>query len=271
MGICRRVWWHLLGGLIGAALPVGASSEDSVVLRVMSYNMHHGEGIDRRLDLHRVAAVIAAANPDVVALQEVDCHVKRTKGVDQPAVLGELTNMHVAFGANIELQGGSYGNAVLSKYAVVRHVNHRLPRIDQGEQRGVLEVEIAVPGLREPVLLFATHFDHRRDDAERLQSATTINEWVTVTSRPALLVGDLNDTVTSSTLRVLLQQWTLPHAEPLPTVPVAAPTRQIDFILYRPNKRWRAVRVQVLDEAVASDHRALVADLELLPAIDDDP
>jgi endonuclease/exonuclease/phosphatase family metal-dependent hydrolase len=43
------------------------------------------------------------------------------------------------------------------------------------------------------------------------------------------------------------------------------PTKQIDFILFRPAERWKAIEVPVLDEAVASDHRAIFAVLELLP------
>jgi endonuclease/exonuclease/phosphatase family metal-dependent hydrolase len=44
---------------------------------------------------------------------------------------------------------------------------------------------------------------------------------------------------------------------------VNQPTKQIDFILFRPTERWRVVEVRVLDEAVASDHRAIFAVLEV--------
>ena len=49
----------------------------------------------------------------------------------------------------------------------------------------------------------------------------------------------------------------------MPTVPVGKPTRQIDFILVRPAARWKVIETKVLDEAVASDHRAIFAILEL--------
>ena len=42
------------------------------ILKVMSYNIHHGEGTDRRLDLERIAAVIADSGADIVALHELD-------------------------------------------------------------------------------------------------------------------------------------------------------------------------------------------------------
>lgn len=80
---------------------------------------------------------------------------------------------------------------------------------------------------------------------------------------PALLAGDLNDVPDSRTLQELGKQWTRANAEVLPTIPVEQPKQQIDYVLYRPTDRWRLVEVQVLDEATASDHRPLLAVLEL--------
>jgi endonuclease/exonuclease/phosphatase family metal-dependent hydrolase len=51
----------------------------------------------------------------------------------------------------------------------------------------------------------------------------------------------------------------------MPTFPVDRPTRQIDFILFRPSGRWKVVESRVLDEPVASDHRPFFAVLELRP------
>ena len=48
------------------------------------------------------------------------------------------------------------------------------------------------------------------------------------------------------------------------TIPVSKPTRQIDYIMIRPKKSWRVIRSKVLDEAVASDHRAIFAEIELV-------
>ena len=41
-------------------------------LRIMTYNIHVGVGMDKKLDLQRIADVINAARPDLVGLQEVD-------------------------------------------------------------------------------------------------------------------------------------------------------------------------------------------------------
>jgi endonuclease/exonuclease/phosphatase family metal-dependent hydrolase len=125
----------------------------------------------------------------------------------------------------------------------------------------VLEVELEVAGGR--VMLLATHLDHRRPDAERLASAKTINELIGKQTLPALLAGDLNAVPESAVLAEVLKQWTNTTREPKSTIPVDKPERQIDYVLVRPAQRWRVVEARVLDEAVASDHRAVVAEVEL--------
>ncbi|MFG0333039.1 MAG: endonuclease/exonuclease/phosphatase family protein [Maioricimonas sp. JB049] len=258
------------GGLVGirraAREVVFATAPASEPLRlcVLSYNIHHAEGVDRKLDLERIAGVIRAVEPDLVALQEVDRDVRRSESVDQPAELARLTGMEGVFGGNIELQGGGYGNAVLSRLPVIRHENHLLPRFDDGEQRGVLEVEVTLPGDRGRLLLLATHFDHRRNERERIASAGAVNELVAKRpGLPALLAGDLNAVPESEPLRIIGEQWTRSNAEVQPTIPVKEPTRQIDYVLYRPEGRWKVIETKVLDESVASDHRAFLAVLEL--------
>ncbi len=237
---------------------------EPVRLRVLSYNIHHGEGIDGRVDLERIAGAIVSARADLVALQEVDCEVSRSGSIDQPAELARLTGMHVAFGGNIELQGGRYGNAVLSRHPIMEHENHLLPRFDDGEQRGVLVAKTKIPGVGETLLFLATHFDHRSGDGERVASARAINKLIPG-DQIALLAGDLNDDAASATLSLLETVWSRTNHDLIATVPVDHPTRQIDFVLYRPGDRWRVVKTRTLEEAVASDHRAILAELSLRP------
>lgn len=248
---------------------VGVASADAFTplqLRVLTYNIHHAEGVDRKLDLERIARVINDVRPDVVALQEIDQGVSRTDRIDQPAELSRLTKMHMVFGGNIEFGGGKYGNAILSRFPFRQHRNHRLPNRDDGEQRGVLEATIVIPGRAQPLVLFATHLDHRRDDQERFESAQAINALAAKHTSAVLLAGDLNDTSDSRTLREFAKRWTSASDEPLFTVPVDQPDRQIDFLMFRRADRWKVREAQVLPEAVASDHRAVLAILELLPA-----
>ena len=252
--------------LLFVALSSTLQGAEPIQLRVLSYNIHHGQGVDGKLDLNRIANVILSVKPDLVALQEVDQHAARTGSIDQPAELERRTKMSVVFGANIELQGGHYGNALLSRFPITRHKNHLLPNIDNGEQRGVIDAEIELPNTSQKVRLLATHFDHRPHEAERLASAKMINDLAAKSPElPTLLAGDLNATPDSQTLQQLKISWLRANETPLPTSPVQTPTRQIDFILYRPALRWRVLEVKVLDEAIASDHRPLLAVFELLP------
>ena len=68
LGLC------LFFSALGLSLLPGCNSPDitPVVLRVMTYNIHHAEGLDGKVDLERIANVIRQSNADVIALQEVD-------------------------------------------------------------------------------------------------------------------------------------------------------------------------------------------------------
>ncbi len=141
-----------------------------------------------------------------------------------------------------------------------------MPSHHQGEQRGVLVVDLIAPDGRTPFRFFATHLDFRPDDAERMDSVALLAKLAAEPpDRPAILAGDLNSVPESRVLRSLGATWNRTNPEPQPTFPVKQPTRQIDYILQRPATRWRVVEVRVLDEPVASDHRPILAVLELIP------
>lgn len=164
---------------IGLSLFVArvALGDDSKRLRILSYNIHHGEGVDGKLDLERIAGVIRSVSPDLVSLQEVDRKVIRSKSVDQPAELARLCDMKVVFEKNIELQGGEYGNAILSKLPILSHRNHPLPMNNPGEARGVLAAELKWSGHALPLLFLASHFDHRPDPGIGLHPHMPLTNW----------------------------------------------------------------------------------------------
>ena len=70
--------------------PIWVSGDETppMMLRVLTYNIHHGEGTDGRFDLPRLAGVMKSVQPDLVALQEVDEGTTRSGAVRQLAVLG---------------------------------------------------------------------------------------------------------------------------------------------------------------------------------------
>lgn len=226
----RTVFSGLLALLCLAFNMTQATADEPIRLRVLSYNIHHAEGVDRKLDVERISRIVLSVKPDLVALQEVDQKATRTGGIDQAAKLAELTNLEYVFGANIELLGGHYGNAVLSRFPISNHVNHLLPNLNKGEQRGVIAAELAIPGRTDRLLFLATHLDHRADDRERIKSAKAINALVTANAnQPALLAGDMNDIVGSPTLSEFDSKWLRTSSEPMPTIPVQEPQRQFNL------------------------------------------
>lgn len=235
-------------------------------LRVMSYNIHHGEGTDKKIDLERIVRVINSVEPDLVGLQEVDQNVPRSKNIDQPAEFWEQTGMFGSFVNSIELNGGFYGNANLIRWMCVTQ-SKQLPNPDDGERRRVIKDEIKITKPQSPFYFLNTHFDHRSKEDTRIASAKFINEWTKQHGdTPMILVGDFNARPESETIKELEKIWTRTNKEPLPTVPVEKPTHQIDYIFVKPANRFRIIKTEVLPEAVASDHRAIWAEIELLPS-----
>jgi len=260
----------------------GRQDAGSVQLRVLTYNILHGAGPDKKLDLGRTAEVIRRLSPDLVALQEVDNGTKRSGGVDEAAELGGLTGMHTAFGKAMDFDGGQYGDAVLSRFPIERAVAHALPHSKDREPRQALEVHVSVPVNEPPrgepgggrragfwsVRFISTHWDHLNDHVDRVLQAKAVAELAaTEPAVPVILAGDLNAEPGSVPLAGLGTGWldTTPAA-PEPSFPSDRPNLRIDFIFARPARLWRVVSAEVVNESRASDHRPVLAVLELLPA-----
>jgi len=80
-----------------APLGQAGKPEQARTFRMMTFNIHHGEGVDGRIDLERIAAVIRDERADIVALQEVDKGVERTARRDLAEELSKLTGMKALF------------------------------------------------------------------------------------------------------------------------------------------------------------------------------
>ena len=223
-------------------------------LRVLTYNIHHGAGSDGILDLPRIAAVISTANPDIVCLQEVDRRTIRAGGVDQAIELAYLLDMEAHFHRCIDVQGGEYGLAILSRLHV-RAVHHLTLPGDR-ETRGLIGVVVAPAN--DPVLVCSTHFDHGRDNPSRLEAARVVAEFATQSPFPTILAGDLNAYPSSAVITLLDETFTIPN-HPAPTFPANLPQRRIDYILHTHYPNWHLTETSVLPEPLASDHRPVLA------------
>jgi endonuclease/exonuclease/phosphatase family metal-dependent hydrolase len=270
-----RAWF--VAGLLGVLMAVvaGCSSPGSVrggdakpeaaapTVRVLSYNIHHGEGVDGVLDLVRIAELIKASNADLVALQELDERTTRTGGVDQLNELARLTGMHAAFAPFMDFQGGRYGLGVLSKYPIADATPIALPE-GRREPRSAMAVTVLVPGLGELVFV-SVHLDWLDDDAERFEQAKVL--IATLARRPRVIVaGDCNDVPGSRTIALFEKSYfSVPKkVGGSATFPSDAPVREIDFVWVRPTDRLITAG-GVLNEQLASDHRPVFANITWVP------
>ena len=223
-------------------------------LRVVSWNLHHGEGLDGKQDLPRIAAVIQAQDPDVVILQEVDNKCKRSGNVDQTAELARLTGLQSVFGKAMDYDGGEYGQAILCKFPLSDLKIHRLP--GEGEPRIAISAQAETPF--GPVTVAGIHLDYGDPAHQFIQAQVASAALLAASPHPLVLGGDFNATPDSKTLAVFAQApWVVvPKAGPTGTIPAGKPDREIDFTLVR---GLRAVKpTVVVAEPMASDHRPIV-------------
>lgn len=247
----------LAAGGIQAAPPAAESIPAATITRVLTYNIKHGEGMDRKLDLDRTAETIRKLAPDIVALQEVDLRCGRSGGVDQMAALGKMLGMHHAFGKFMNYDGGEYGLGILSKHPILRSESHRLP--DGAEPRCALEVEVEIAGRR--VSFVSIHLDWTSEEL-RLAQAKALVEKLAKRPHPVFLLGDFNAPRDSDSHRLLSAHWTaLGRSGEDNTFPSEAPGKEIDFILVPKASPWDKLASEVIDDRLTSDHRPVLAEL----------
>jgi len=242
-------------------------ASEAGTFRVMTYNIHHGEGMDGKLDLARIAALIKSAQADIVALQEVDKRVERTARRDLPVELAALTGMTCVFSNNYNYQGGEYGNAVLTRFPVKHVTNHLYRMLKAHEQRGLLQVTLSVHG--QDICIWNTHLDAGHDDAERWASLAELTALAAACDQqPFLLCGDFNDVPTSRVYEKLTGQfvdsWMCVGKGDGSTVPVTKPMRRIDYLWISKNRMLTPKSARLI-QSEASDHLPVVAEFEIGP------
>ncbi len=271
-------------------------------LRVLTYNVHHWEGTDGRIDVARVTEVIRATDANIVALNEV-YHPARLPGMDRPALhaMAEALDMEIAFGQATSYpwpegtKPVGYGNACLCRWSILAFATHRLASPPDREPRSLLEVRIRLPNER-PFTVYVTHLDHRSEEV-RVAQVKTLLLW---TSRdrghPHLLVGDFNALAPSdfpdpaqwqaAVAQAAAEGFTLeePKAIPRllragyvdcaaqtggeaqPTHPTGHPRVRIDYIFastaLAPALQW-CRRWDEAPAAIASDHFPVLAEFDL--------
>ncbi|MGE3178722.1 MAG: endonuclease/exonuclease/phosphatase family protein [Vicinamibacterales bacterium] len=237
-------------------------------IRILTYNIHHGEGSDGVFDLPRLAGVIRSAAPDLVALQEVDEKTERSSGVSQVSELGRLTGLRPVFGEAMPFQGGGYGVAVLSRWPVLAVHNRPLPRlVPEREPRTALSVTVRPAAGFGDVTFTSTHFDFGRGNSRDLQAQAINDMLVGDDETLSILAGDLNSGEDSDVVRIVRRHWREIEV-PGPTVMSRSGQLiyRLDWLFVRPASRWRVREARRLEELTASDHLPVLAVLEPVAA-----
>lgn len=264
-----RLLCALLVFLLGAPAARAATT-----VTVVSYNIQacigelpRPEPRDPAGTLGRMADLLRAEGADIVLLQEVDNGTSRSRRIDQAAMLAERLGFQHVFGAAIELQGGHFGTAILSRWPLTTSETVLLHKPDYSmtnpeypdyysEQRVALMAEVDAPG--GPLTVLCTHLGLTPD--QRKLQAEEIAALVKAAKGPVIVGGDLNAEPGAPELTALFapmtDAWEASAAGgPGHTFRSDNPTKRIDYILVR---GCRTDSAEVLAPTL-SDHLALKA------------
>jgi endonuclease/exonuclease/phosphatase family metal-dependent hydrolase len=256
----RMIPWFCC--LLTLFIPLAVSAADAPQkLRVLCWNIHHGEGTDGKLDLQRIATVIRRAQPDLVALQEVDHTTQRTGKVDQTAELARLTGLTGIFGKAMNFSGGAYGQAILSKHPILSNKVHPLP--GEGEPRIAFEAIVSIDQFK--LKFVSTHLEV--SPIPRLAQAKVLAGLFPKQEMPVILCGDFNDSPDSETLGQFKAWKPIPKLGSAFTHPAGQPTDEIDYVFTLAGESLLSTQtsVSILPEPIASDHRPLLVEFVLPP------
>lgn len=240
--------------------------------RIVTYNVHRCVGNDRRLDVPRIAAVLAELNPDIVALQELDVGRARTNNVDQAHEIAEQLEMVCHFHAALKVEEERYGDAILTSYPERLVKSGPLPgytRMRGLEPRGALWVEVEVDG--RPVQIINTHLGLVPREQQIQAAFLAGTSWLEHPDCrwPTILLGDFNATGTSVVYRTLTARLQparrlVKRRTATSTFPSPLPVLRIDHVFVSPDIKVQDVFAPFDPlTRVASDHLPLVMDFEV--------
>ena len=214
------------------------SSKDVVYLKVMTYNIAGAASSSGVRSLPDLAEVIKKADPDLIAIQEVDVFTTRNgKDVHLARDLAALCGMEYWFFAKaMDFHDGEYGDAILSKYPFKETEAYTLSGDWEGqriETRSAARVTVEVGG--KDIDFISTHFDHTSDEKWRILQANELVGIVKERDLPVVVGGDLNCTPTSEPMKILYQELLSPCKSNSCLGTFVGSKNAIDHLMYRSN------------------------------------
>jgi endonuclease/exonuclease/phosphatase family metal-dependent hydrolase len=145
---------------------------------------------------------LRALAPDVLGMQEV----LRCEGLDQAALVSEGLGYHVAWGEASANHGYPTGNAILSRWPILKSETLPLPDGGSDERRSAVFALLDAPFGKVP--FFCTHFNWKfhHGHVRQLQVralAEAVAERAPIGSFPPVVVGDFNAEPDSDEIRYL--------------------------------------------------------------------
>lgn len=233
-------------------------------LRVMTYNLRFGE----LADMDRLAREIKAAEPDFVAIQEVDVNTNRdlarhNNGLNYVSELAQRTGMFGHYARTLNFgRKGYYGIGILSRHPAVRVEKLELPALAAGEPRAMLEGVFEIDG-KKKIVFASTHLDVKSDKTRALQ-AEYIVKRLAEAGLPAIIGGDFNAKPEEEAITVLRTAMD-DLSGAAPTFPATGAKSKIDYLFGMPKGMVVLEKCTVPESssAPASDHLPVVSEVEV--------
>ena len=234
-------------------------------LRVATYNIHKGRGLDRRVRIGRIVEVLREIDGDIIALQEV-LSVEGKKPEDHQArFIAQELGFHYRIGETRKLHGGAYGNVTLSRFPFVHAYSYDITQPGR-EERGCLRTDLQIASdrmLHVYNLHLGTSYRERYYQARKLFDSGILKPMSG--RRLRVILGDFNEWFSGLTSRLLKDHFNSVPVRPLfgrsRTYPGILPLVHLDHIYFDGAMDVLKVVVHRTRKAlVASDHLPIVVD-----------
>lgn len=248
--------------MVGMVFLMGSRFQKAVEVRVLSYNIRHGENKWGESNLRDVLKVIQQHKPHLVALQAVDSLDENGVVNHQLRRLAAQTGMYYLYGASDSTSNGSQGVGILSQWPFEKSQKLILPNSPGADPRALLCGLVSpVKGLSFRIcnarLEYASVFDRA------LQSAY-VNQLLVNSIQPVLLALDMGARPNEQPYYSYRAQWLdAAKGSYLPTWTEGVSGDRLDYLMALKNTRVRVKSYKVIQEYPdASDHYPILATFE---------